>query len=318
MKRILGLLVKVGISLGLVWWFLQQVAWDEVETAVLSADWRWVLLSVGLFLLSNLLGALQWGMLLKAQNIRLSLPQVILLYFVGVFFNNFMVGNIGGDAIRVYDLKRMTGRGTAGFAATFLDRLIGLFTLSCFSVVAFAGSPGLWDSVLWMPIGCLGLGLFGILCFGFSRRLSSAILSLASRALPVGVVGVLKDIREGFVLYRKEYGLLFRVGCVALCVQLCRMGVYYASGEALGLSVVFRHFLVFIPLIAIVAAVPISFGGIGVRENLGVLMFGRVGVAPAGALTMMFLGYLAGIVASLAGGIAFVLRRSKSQDSDSG
>ena len=48
MKRILGLLVKVGISLGLVWWFLQQVAWDEVETAVLSADWRWLLRRVRL------------------------------------------------------------------------------------------------------------------------------------------------------------------------------------------------------------------------------------------------------------------------------
>jgi len=56
--------------------------------------------------------------------------------------------------------------------------------------------------------------------------------------------------------------------------------------------------------------VPISFGGLGVRENMGALLFGRVGVEPAAALTLMFLGYLAGILASLIGGVAFVARRT--------
>ncbi len=98
------------------------------------------------------------------------------------------------------------------------------------------------------------------------------------------------------------------MGCVAVGVQVCRIAVYYSTSLALGQDVSFLHFLVFIPLIAIVAAVPISFGGIGVREQMGALLFGQVGVEPATALAMMFLGYLAGILASLFGGIVFVLR----------
>ena len=309
MKRVLGTLLKAGISLGLIALFLRRVEWQEVEAAVGSADWWLLFLAVLLFLVSNLLGAVQWGVLLRMQEIRLPFREVVLLYFVGVFFNNFMVGNIGGDAVRVYDLNRLTGRGVSGFAATFLDRFIGLFTLICFSVIAFGLSPQLWGPALGVPILILGLGLLGLLSFGFSRRLSGLMLGIAGRIFPSRFVGLLEDIRQAFMLYRRAYGVLVRVGLVAVGVQCCRVGVYYAVGHALGQEVGFQNFLIFIPLIAIVAAVPVSFGGIGVRENMGALLFGRVGMAPAPALTMMFLGYLSGILASLAGGVAFVLRR---------
>ena len=205
-------------------------------------------------------------------------------------------------------MSRLTGKGTAGFAATFLDRFIGLFVLVGFSVAAFALSPQLWEAGLVMPILVLGTGLLCALSFGLSRRLSGWMVGLAGRALPHQFVRALVDIREAFLRYRYAYGVLWRVGWVAVGVQLSRIGVYYVVGLALGQTVAFQHFVVFIPLIAIVAAVPVSFGGIGVRENMGAWLFGRVGMAPAPALTMMFLGYLAGIVASLAGGIGFVLR----------
>jgi len=233
---------------------------------------------------------------------------LVTLYFVGVFFNNFMVGNIGGDAVRVYDLKRLTGKGVSGFAATFLDRFIGLFVLILFSAIAFAASGHLWSVSIGLPILALSVGLLGILSFGFSRRLSIRLLGIAEKVLPNRVISLLEDIRQAFLTYRHAYGVVIRVGCVAVGVQVCRIAVYYSTSLALGQDVSFLHFLVFIPLIAIVAAVPISFGGIGVREQMGALLFGQVGVEPATALAMMFLGYLAGILASLFGGIVFVLR----------
>ena len=80
-----------------------------------------------------------------------------------------LAGHIGGDAVRVYDLKRLTGRASPGFAATFLDRFIGLFTLIGFSVVAFAADPTLWSAGVTLPIAVLVAVLAGVLCFGFSR-----------------------------------------------------------------------------------------------------------------------------------------------------
>ena len=309
MKQILGTLLKAVISVGLVALFFMQVDWEDILSTAQTADVQFLLFAVLMFVVSNVLGAIQWHALLELQDIVLPFRQVVVLYFVGVFFNNFMVGNVGGDAVRIYDLKRLTGRGISGFAATFLDRFIGLFTLSCFSVVTFVFSPDLWQAGLILPILSLGAMLCAILCFGFSGRLSGVVVRICQRFLPEKISGLVVNIRECFQLYRRAYGVLARVAVLACGVQLSRVSVYFCVGIALGQSIAFVSFLTFIPLIAIVAAVPISFGGIGVRENMGALLFGQVGVAPAVALTMMFFGYLAGIVASLMGGVMFVLRR---------
>jgi uncharacterized protein (TIRG00374 family) len=264
-----------------------------------------------LFVLSNLLGAAQWGELLRVQEITLPRRTLVSLYFVGVFFNNFLVSNIGGDAVRVYDLRRLTGKGSPGFAATFLDRFIGLFVLILFSVVALLADPGLLTPAIGAAVGVLAAALAGILCFGFSRRLSSLVMGPAERWIPRRAAAMLADIRDAFMLYRRAYAMLARVAGIAALVQLCRIAVYFTVARGMGLDLGFEPFVVFIPLIAIVAAVPVSFGGIGVREHLGAVLFGRVGVAPAAALAMMFLGYLSGIVGSLPGGIAFVAGRAR-------
>ncbi|MBK36367.1 MAG: hypothetical protein CME26_12680 [Gemmatimonadetes bacterium] len=311
LKNLLSVSIKIAISVGLIWLFLRQIELgDLVGSAGRISLQKWAL-GVLLFALSNVLGAVQWAILLRGQNIRLPFRTVLTIYFVGVFFNNFLVSNIGGDAVRVYDLRSLTGRTTAGFAAVFMDRFIGLFTLIVFCTAAFWMDPNLWTPGLLWPMAGLAASIVGVLCFGFSRRLSGWTLEVCGKFLPGKFILVLGGIRDGFIAYRHAYGLLGRVGVVAAAVQLSRVAVYFVVGSGMGLGLSYLHFLVFIPLIAIVAAVPISFGGIGVRENLGSILFARVGVAGPDALAMMFLGYLAGITASLAGGIAFVVRRSK-------
>ena len=82
----------------------------------------------------------------------------------------------------------------------------------------------------------------------------------------------------------------------------------HVVGRSLGLEVPFGYFLVFIPLIAMAASVPVSFGGIGVRENAGVFLFGRLGVEDTVAFSMEFIVYLVSLAASLVGGVMFVCR----------
>ena len=89
------------------------------------------------------------------------------------------------------------------------------------------------------------------------------------------------------------------------------MSVHYWTGRALGVHAPLWSFFAFVPLIALAAAVPISFGGIGVRENFGALLFRRVGVEPTAAFSMEFLAYLVTLTASLIGGASFVLRGAK-------
>ncbi|HEX2958900.1 MAG TPA: lysylphosphatidylglycerol synthase domain-containing protein [Chitinispirillaceae bacterium] len=86
------------------------------------------------FLLSGWLGVIQWIILLKNRGIPLKFWNAFRLYFVGLFFNNFIMGGIVGDAVKIASIKSQRGRGMAGLAATFLDRFAGLWAMCGFAV----------------------------------------------------------------------------------------------------------------------------------------------------------------------------------------
>ena len=317
MKRISFFILKLVVSAGLVAWAFsgEHFQLDRLSLHCREADLGLLAGAVALFALSNLLGAVQWNLLLRVQEIQLSWRKVVSFYFVGVFFNNFLVGNIGGDAIRVYDVRRLTRDGSPAFAATFLDRFIGLFTLTWFSLAAYLLAPAFpgGQSVLALTL-CVTVVLSITIASAFSRRLSGLGERIVLKLVPDRVGERVTKIRLGILRCRAHLKILALATVVSVGVQLMRVGVHYVVGRALGLDVSFGYFLIFIPLIAIIASVPVSFGGIGVRENSGVLLFGRLGVEGTVAFSMEFIAYLVGLAASLVGGVVFVSRGKAGND----
>ena len=94
-------------------------------------------------------------------------------------------------------------------------------------------------------------------------------------------------------------------------MQSSRILVYWMAGLALGMDPGLVYFVCFQPVAAVLAAVPISIGGLGVREGTLVGLFSSVGIGQELSTAMSLLGYIAGILASLLGGIAFVARRTE-------
>ena len=71
MKRILLVLLKAGVSIGLMAIFFVEIDWPDVMAAVEAADVRLLWGAAGLFLASNLLGVGQRDLLLRAQGVLL-------------------------------------------------------------------------------------------------------------------------------------------------------------------------------------------------------------------------------------------------------
>ena len=303
------LLAKLLVSGGLLYWLLAQTDLTAFAGVFRRTDLWLFAVAAGFFVLSNALGACQWYLLLRAQTLGVSLRQAVVLYWVGVFFNNVLLGNIGGDAMRIYDVRRLTGATSRGAAATFMDRFIGLFSTCCLALgacvlVAEVRRPGIIS--LLAPVW---LGLIALLAMGLSRRMGGSLQRLVDRLLPARIASVVDSLRTSIVVYRHRGPLLLLVWFVSLGVQLSRILVYWTAGMAVGLEVGLRFFVAFQPVAAIVAALPISVGGLGVREGVLVELFGGIGVEESLAFATSLLGYAAGIVASLLGGIAFVVRR---------
>lgn len=307
---------KLLISLALV----AAVVWQVGPHAVVPETvlWQWIAAAVGVFTVSNLLGAYQWNLLLKSAGLKLPLTAVVRAYFIALFFNNFLIGNVGGDVMRALDVRSRTeaGKGNteAGVATIVMDRFLGFFTMMCFAVAASLVATEQIESGVAI-FSLLGVFLVvGVLIT--SRRVGRVADGFLGRLLPERLSGPLVNLRQGFAAMRVNAGTLLQALVISGFVQGLRIVVHYLCSLSLGLEVPFIYFVTFIPLVSVAAAIPISSGGLGTREWAAVGLFGTVGIAGAGVVTMELMAHAVTLLSSLPGAIAFIFRRTAISDEE--
>lgn len=307
------------ISAGLILLILFKLDLSRTLDALLSARWNYLVAAMGTFAASLVLGNVQWDRLLRLQKIMLPFRKTLSFYFVGAFFNNFLPANIGGDIVRVYDVYRESRMPHQAIASTVTDRLFGMVALGLLAMPA-----GLYVAMKYEALGlerAFGLWSLAIVVafmiilatstlLIFSRRLARALGRLLRPLLIRGTRERFKRVYESFYSYRRCLSSLPAVLLVAVLVQALRVLVHFEVSEAMGLDIPLIYFFLFVPVIAIFIALPISIGGLGVREGLGIFFFCRA-VPELGseqAFTMGFLAYVVGVVVSLAGGVVYLGR----------
>jgi glycosyltransferase 2 family protein len=301
--------VKLIVSLALVVAVISEVGPRAVIPGRLA--WEWLIGAALLFLASNIIGAFQWNLLLRAAGISLPRHFVNRAYFVALFFNNFLIGNVGGDVLRAFDVGRESGGDSgvteAGVATIVMDRFLGFFTLMSFAFVAAlvaSEQVGVGATIFTL------LGVFvvvGVLIT--SRRMGTAADTIILRLVPDRLAQRLVNLRMGFVSLRQSPTTLVRAWALSVAMQGMRILVHFMCSRALGLEIPLIYFMTFIPIVSVAAAIPISLGGLGTREWAAVALFGSVGVAGAGIVTMELMAHGVTLVSSLPGAIAFVTRK---------
>ncbi len=307
------------ISAGLVVFILIKLDLSKTLDALLSSRWDYLAAALATFAASLVLGNVQWVKLLSLQGIVLPFRQTLSFYFVGAFFNNFLPANIGGDIVRVYDVYRESRMPHQTIAATVTDRLFGMVALGLLAMPAglyvalryealrLDRAFGLWSLAIVVAFMII-LTMSTLLIF--SRRLARAVERLLRPLLIRGTRDRFKRVYESFYSYRSSVSSLPAVLAVAVVVQALRVMVHFEVSEAMGLDIPLIYFFLFVPVIAIFIALPISIGGLGVREGLGIFFFCRAvpALGSEQAFTMGFLAYVVGVVVSLAGGVIYLGR----------
>ncbi len=312
MNRNLQQLLKIVISVGLITFLVWKISPGRLIPHLRNMNLPFLLCAVAVFLISSCLGSLQWHLLLRAGGIRLTPAKTFRLYFVGLFFNNFFPTNVGGDAMKIFDVTRSGNDPHQVFAITLLDRIIGISGLCILALIA---------SLLLLPsqtvrnlpiyilifVGCIT----PILLFTLSRRLSRAVRMFFGR-LNVWRLGERFNLIFSHLGSFREFRvLMLNVLLLALVVQFLRVGTHVLVGRALGVEFAagtFLSFYIFIPLLGLVMVLPISLNGLGVREGAGILLFTTVGLSSEQALLLEFITYVVMVAVSLTGGIFFFQR----------
>jgi glycosyltransferase 2 family protein len=304
---LLGL--KVLLSILLFVYVVAKVSPRHVWSTVRSADPALLGAAAALFLLSSLIGSWLWARLLRAQGVGIPYPKAASYYFVGLFFNNFLPSNIGGDITRISDASKHADRMSTVFSATLLERLIGVVAIGFLAVVAsIAAIERIHIAALYWTT----LAIFLLATAFFASIFHRGILDLFAR--PFRLIGAgrieraLGRILDDLHGFRLEKGALIAAFAASMLVQISRIYVHYLVGLALGVRISVVYYFLFVPVLAALISLPISLNGIGVREGAAVVLFQMVGLTREQSFSIPFLTYVISVLISLLGGLIFLSR----------
>ena len=308
-RTIALLALKILVSVALFVWLFRRLQWSSIGPALRHADSAWVAGAAVLLLASHLLASYQWGRLLAAVGIELPFWKVASYYHVGLFFNNFLPANVGGDFARTLDAARAGSTRATALSTVVLDRLLGTVALG---VIAVLTTLPLIDQfhLAAAYAGVVGFFVLGVVMLRavLEPRVLTTLERLMARVGLARFSPALDELSGRLAAFRGQRRLLLELMAVALVVQVMRIGVHVLFARALGLHVPTAYFFLFVPLLAVIVSLPISLNGIGVREGAGMLLFGLVGLDRASAFALQFGTYLVAVGVSLIGGMIFLAR----------
>jgi hypothetical protein len=191
----------------------------------------------------------------------------------------------------------------------FADRLSGLLALVVLGLVfSLAGIRFLPDPrVVLLPASFCA----AILAVVWALRAETPVerVLAVTRLDRVGAVRrVLAKFLGALRIYRSAPGLAARVMALSFAFQASIIISIWLLSRSLGLEIPFLYFCVFVPVISVVEALPISIFGLGVRDASYVFFFGQVGVPRVEALSLAVLYVILSLVYGALGGVVFALR----------
>ena len=304
-------LLKVGVSLGLLLLLLWKIGWRETWETLRQADARYLLVAWGLYLFSMVLRAYRWQVLLRIQKLEAPLSRLTSLYFIGTFFNTVLPTGIGGDVVRMYELSKDSRQGAESVSTVLVDRLCGFVVLFIIASLALPFSYHLIPPVVSAAIVSITL----LSLFGVWLALNNGVWAWLAR-LPLlrSLLGKprVKQFRASIVAYRTRAITNALLASVVFNGML--MVINYLVALAFGVRISPWYFLIFVPIISFLLALPVSFSGLGVREGGYVLLFGQAGVPSSLAFGMSLCIYAMMVATGLIGGLLYALQGYRSLD----
>jgi uncharacterized protein (TIRG00374 family) len=252
---------------------------------------------------------LRWEMLLKTIKIHLSVKRVLISFAGGVFFSLFLPSTIGGDLVRSMDLAAHTNRPREVVATVFLDRLsgyVGLVTLALLALL-FGWKLVIEDkSVLISLITIIGL-LTAILAVLFNKFLYSKINNLLSSPTAGRIRKAIRNLHHEIHIFRWHKRIILNNIILSVFVQGITPLVFYIVALSLGIKINIVYFFIFLPLIGAISLLPISIGGLGLRDATTIFFFAKVGVSKDFAFAMSLLNFSFIVAYASLGGLIYVL-----------
>ena len=309
-RQRIAVAIRLVVTAALISYVLRVANVSEIQRVFLEAHWAWLILAVVVFVGTQTLCALRWVLVSQPLQLNTDRHEFLRLYFLGAFFSTFLPTTIGGDVVKAYYLARDTRQLARSTTSVFMDRNVGLGSLLIIGCVATTVNGTVLHGMFIMPI--LWLLLAGYLA-GNAALLYRRLHELVHRKLrQLGFERLDQRFDALFgslAMYRRNLFTMTATVVLSVGIQLVSFVAIFFIGLAIDAPAPLKHYLVFLPLITVMTMLPVSIGGLGVRESTLLAFFVPVGLTPEQSVTLGLLWHAVTVVASLPGGWIYLTYR---------
>jgi uncharacterized protein (TIRG00374 family) len=313
-SKTITILLKLSITVGLFYIILTQVKIDAVMAAFSDLNLYWVMCVLLVYPVRLMLQTVRWKILLNDHGV--DAPGWLLLKrnWIGRFLSNFLPGRMGGDIYRIFGRVDFAVDKSTLASSVILDRLLGIVALLSYVCVA-----GVFQASIVMQTGMgnliafSSLGIVLIVPWFLTHAPRQWLLRMSNR-LPDGkpkkvILSLVDALIEGT---RKKRTMVYAF-IISVVFHLLSAVGSYCSLRAMGFDVSLLSVVLIIPLVNLIAQVPISLNGLGLREGAFALLFTAVGVPAAVAVGAALVDRAVAVLMSLIGGLMYYAQLSKIQ-----
>jgi len=346
MKKKLGILLRVVVSVGILAYLFNNIFRDETRKAAPNLDtlnwaertriiwsegpsalWEvfqhvnvsWLVLGIATLGIVCWLAILRWQWILRVQGLEIRFWRAASIFFIGLFFNIFMLGSTGGDVIKAWYVAHETHHKKAEAVATVVvDRVIGLLVLFVIALVmmgvfyhrVFEDIKLRWFSGITLGVVVVTVGGTALT---FWRGFADKFFGLRGWLQRLPKYDTLRRMIEACRVYASHPWVLGKTALITVGVHVFSMFAIVCIGRGLAIATdngLVDYFL-YLPIINSVTAIPVTVSGFGVREGMYQVMFGEVGVTASQAIALSLLGYIVTLFWSMVGAIFYLMHRKE-------
>jgi glycosyltransferase 2 family protein len=310
-KPVIVFLGKLLVSGGLLAYFLSRIHIERFFNTFAAANFSYIALALAVYLVAQGVSAVRWTVLARPIGIKTPFADMVRYYLIGMFFNLFAPGTVGGDVSRVYYLVRDEEAHASGRAVTtvhaamsvLMDRAIGMV------VLVWLGAAGL---LLYPEYPIPAPAKTATWLLALALLIGALTVPLLRRLLPEDGHQLIVKLRLGLRSYRTHWRALGAATALSVMVHLIQAWMHVAMGRALALELPFSFCIIVYPLVGTFAAIPISVNGLGLREGGYVFLLASIGIGTEKGIAFGILLFLIVALDSLIGGLLFLLQKSPS------
>jgi glycosyltransferase 2 family protein len=298
MKKWSGFLLKALVSVGILVVVVKRLDTGAIAALLGSLGGGTLALALALAVLQTVLAVYRWLLVVRALGMSVRSWDALQVAYAGLALNQGLPAYVGGDAYRIYWLYSESGQVAPAVRSVLIDRVSAIIALVLMMVVGLPLLLARFNS------GAFATALVVLAVCG----VAGTVALFTGDALPRGwrrlrLVAQLAELSSAarHVLLTPRTGAL--MGVLAIVIHVISATVMYIFATAMHVPLTLTDAVILTPPITLLAAVPISIAGWGVREGVMVGVLGGIGIGAEHALALS----LALGATSLANGLIGVL-----------